>query len=528
MMMRRLDQVVFLGALLVATLAIGLFLQRALYIDEVSSLLNYPAERAVDLIAPLPYAQQAAPPFFNAVSSLIWPFSVTMMRLIMTVLVAGLALLSIGAALGWRLVPLTAALLAIAANGDTLLKASELKFYGLELAAAAVLLAWIIRRDPTRPLRPGDALILLGAMLLGISTLILCAAALAVVLLKRLLSGSGLTATDMLWSGVFLAGAIGYYVQIQYATQFQISSFTVYARDGLKAVLGLWESLATLYIFDASQLPLTLVFLAMVLVALWRGTPEMRDLALFFGIAMLAFSALAFLGKYPAFHPRHITWTLGLWVFGTAIAVTTFREDLIEKLWGKLVLAAMVGLLFLGSAWNIWNGRDVRNIAGSQNDVLLSWLEKAPGSDVLLYYGASRLIDLAERRGAALGHHRFHGGIQFESGPVDPDLVAADLSDKSLIEDHIRTALTGPSGFRDLVYGAGKLGNFSPYAEFVLASRPETTPVLLLATHMTFRDRNNPRYRALIETLEAQNCTFERRLAVRAGFILAIDCPARP
>lgn len=523
--------------LLFGAVQLWFWTDRGIWIDEIAQLLNYPLNSVGEAFGRLPQAQQAAPPLFNLLLHAISGLSVQAMRWVMAGLTLGAIALALLGALGGRPLPVAAGLLVLLAQETFLLNATMLKFYAFDIAGFAIFAAWVYARGRGTPLALRDAATLLAGMLIGVSTIVGACVAVAVFLGLRL-AGGQVKPQEWAVAALIPVVAFGYYLQIDYATEIQISSFPdAYGRTGVAAVLKFLQSTWQLFGFRGAVVLAVVVGLALLAAVLLRGAGRSRLAGLLlFGLAVsAAFMVLAAIGKYPAVSARHLAWILGIYAVLTGAVVAALTGP---GLWARQRLVALGGLVLLamlltGSALKVAMKWPPQVIEGASEE-LVDGLAALPASPVLTYFGADLLIPLELARGAPITQHDYAPALSFASGEIDPAYFGPYWQQM----DAARFDREGQALLRDDPLGWAKMGTLMrlrqdsrPLARFVLDAAPgQGAPFYIAAIHVTWdAARGDQRAAALRKVLDERACdyapvaVYDSRLS--PSFLIEARCP---
>ncbi|KAA8606143.1 hypothetical protein AL036_15850 [Salipiger aestuarii] len=509
---------------------------RGIWIDEISQLLNYPLDSLGQAFGPLPEAQQAAPPLFNLLFHAIAGLPVRGMRIVM----AGLTLMLLGAALigafGRRPLPLAAALLVLLGSTNFLVMATDLKFYAFDIAGFAIFSAWILTRDRSRAFGPADAALIVAAMLLGVSTIVGGCVVVGVFFGLRLRQHR-LRAREIALAALAGGLAFGYYLQISYATELQIASFPdTYGGLYLRAVLRFLQAGYKLFEIEGV---FVLLLLGAVLVLVLRRLQGPARAALVgliaFGVVVsVVFAVLAAIGKYPASSDRHVAWMLGICtVLAGAAADAAMRPELQRPRRLAAVTSALLALALVGPALRSAAAWPAAVEEGAAEDMVAT-LAELPPSDVLLYYGAPRLVSLELARGAPIGQHRYAPLLSTHSSMVDPSSFGPSwmkMDDDSFSRAVVDMLRDDPDAWATMVILLRLKEDFRPLARFVLDAAPGGgAPFYVAAIHVPWDEtRSDMRARGLMQVLDERGCAYAPLKTfpqVRSpGFVIEVTCP---
>jgi hypothetical protein len=325
--------------------------------------------------------------------------------------------------------------------------------------------------------------------------------------------------------GVF---GIVYYAQLQVAVVYQIESFpAAYDHSGLGGLKNLVMTILVGYGLPAC-IAVAVIFAALLIQS--RASEACRRFLLFCLVVIATFCALAALGKYPATVVRHIVWTAGIAAMAAGLSLSTaLQSGPGEASWPKLVPWILGGVVTLAIAGNVQRllPRDRSVIS---NNELIAWLEAAPPSDIVLYYGARRLVAWQQQRGDAISQHRYFAETDLSSGEIDPTYFSDAYLSQSYetVSKDIISKINDPVGWARMAVIFAMLDNFQGYADFVMDSAPASGSFHIIATHVSTNEgaaRSDARYDALLEALSQRGCAHEMELPGRHVFAMKVICP---
>lgn len=504
-------------------------LRRSIWIDEAMALMNYPLP-VVSLFDPLPRYDQAAPPLFNAISDMLWPLPIWAQRLALFVAVASSFLAAMRPAYGWAVALLTLLLTGLILQ-HWIPIASELKYYGLDMAGCALILGWASRNADRETLRPRDLIGLTLMALLGIGSLVFSLAALGAVFLQRAWSAGGLrfqrlapTRKELPFLVAFAIVLVGYALLIRHGTRIQIATYPdVYALEGF---VGLRVFFTTCVNFGGKAALLIGVFCA-GLAALSLAQPRTRAV----GLAVLAvaalFAALALLGLYPASAPRHVAWLGAIFAFVLAEGIVACGRLTHIRWRAGLVAMAALGLTCcwgIAKVAGLLRSPDPFSKVG--NDALMNWLVHQPVQDIGLWHGSQPIVEVYSRTTPALAKHRFFGQVDTRSAfPMAETIGGPDVATAEAIAQRIETQRTEPGAWgRQSFYR--RLGDHSAPARTLVAAAPRGRAFLIVTQlDLTAQDQwSRAGNQALFSALSAQSCAHGPVLQVKNAYVLRVLC----
>jgi hypothetical protein len=514
--------------LILFSLLSRLALTRPLWDDEVMALSNYPLEGLPALFRPLPRYAQAAPPFFNALSSLIIGLPPLMQRLALLAAVSGLTLLATRTVSGrWWLV---AALVVVVAARCWIQLASELKYYGLEMASGALIAGWTIDKARRDRLEARDIAQLAVLVLLGFGGIVISVVAVGVLFLQRALSTSFLARALPRWREVrllapFMAFLIGYYLLLRYATSIQMSTYPAsYNTTGLRALLSYLDALTRFG--GLNSLPLILISIAIC--ALEQNEAANRTLMLLVVLTVALFGALSFVGLYPASEPRHVAWVGGIFVILVCNAALVVEQRWRAGARGRFVLAGVLAaaavVAVVPAAWRLTKPNVFEITA---NDRLVAWLERLPPSDVGLWAGGQPVIDVYEHIRPTLRKHRYFGRVNALSVGSKPDPLLREKVVDQYLAQRIEAEREEPGAWgRLMLYTISN--DFAAPAASLIAAAPRGRTFYILASHDDLHAadaRSVGRAKALFTALTNARCGYATELAVMNAYVIRAVCP---
>jgi hypothetical protein len=288
-------------------------------------------------------------------------------------------------------------------------------------------------------------------------------------------------------------------------------------------VIACWKLLGS-YI-----LALLLIASLVLLLACLKDDRAQRLMIFALGVAV-TFMGLSFLGHYPATNPHHVAWLTGLMAIVVAGAVIKLREGRSFK-WLRLGLGALLSLVLVMSVVSTFRKWPPEMLAGS-SDALIEKLASMPPSDVVLYYGAFRLVPLALKRGEAIGHHEYAPFISTRSGIVEPKYFTKSYleQNRDVLTREMKAALENdPLGWAKMVIVLRMIKDFRVLGDFVLEQKPAQWRNFNVVAMNVSWSNEDMRFRGLAEALEARNCRYRQVLVVPStrseGFIMAVSCP---
>ncbi|MBI1291915.1 hypothetical protein GC173_11830 [bacterium] len=496
------------GALLLAVLSF-FAVTRPLWNDELMAMMNYPLGGLRALFEPLPFYQQAAPPLFNLVCSLLSGLDPVWGR---TILLAAITLGVVCEVVRtYRSAAAAAAtLLALAIVPSFVPMASELKYYGLEILGMTAAATWLLRKDRDAPVLARDVIFLTCVVLLGISTMVFAPLALAVHIILRWRSSLRLHWREVALLACFLACLAAYYLAVRHATSLQIGTYgQAYDQRGARSAV----LLARLMHGNTGRF-LDPLLVAAVLATLsdWRGSRSMR-LIVYSAIVGLAFSALAFLGLYPASAWRHVVWIDGLFVVYIANAAhllaarTAFASSGLARAGAAAV--ACCALLALVSPVRTLTLR--HPFTFTDNDKAILDLLDRPERQVGLWIHSQPAIEYYKRLEPALERFEFFGGVNAASAPLPADMAYPNSLSASYAETSSRIERTRnqPGAWGRLTFYSDRRDYSAPAASFV-AGAPRQTPFLIFLSFVDL-ESDDPgmiaRVGGLMRALQENGCT---------------------
>lgn len=508
---------------------------RSLWIDEISQLINFPLDSPLQAFGPLPEAQQAGPPLFNLLFNAIYGLDIVVLRSVMILLTLGFILVALIGAFAWRPLPIAAGLFVLLSHQPFLINASMLKFYAFDIAGFAIFAAWIYAKSRDAAFGRRDVAIILLGLLIGVSTIVGACVVVAVFLALRLLRGQ-LGPTEIAWAGLIAVIALGYYLQISYATRIQITAFPdAYGSQGLPAIIRLLEAAFELFQKRGLAILLVLASIAVATLIFLRGKERSGlGAVLLFGLGVfLVFIGLAAVGKYPAVSSRHLVWMLGIFsVLAAALVDCLSRTDTGTSRRFVVASLLLLAIVFGGTGLRVMTKWPPQIVEGA-SDELVATLADLPPSDVIQYFGSFRLIALMTSRGAPIAHHRFQPALSTKSGAIDPAYFGAEWSQMpdEIFSTNIEAMLQNdPIGWAKMYVLLRLRGDFRPLARFVLDAAPTDGRIFYITSlHAAWPGLPGRATAGLRDVLDERSCTYEP-LAVfetllSPGYILEARCP---
>ncbi len=523
----------FIAAVLIAIIvaqAIG----RPPWIDETMAMRNYPLQDFRAFFEPLPFYSQAAPPLFNLLMTAMvsWPPEAIRISLLTLIGLGSLAVVAVnfrnsGAVLG--------AALALVAMKHALHQITEIKYYGFEIFGTVLILVWLLGRRPQRRLGLRDLMILAAGVLSGISTLVIAVLALGYVGLARLSARQRIAFPEIVGSCLFLLFTVAYYIAIRHAVSIQLDTyFDIYQLNGASAALNFLIVAAS---FGSPYfIPLALFAVALSLRD-WRN-PVSRDLLLFSTIIFTVFSALAFVGLFPASAARHVTWVGGFGLVLVANAGRILMSNLPATRSAtvqQVGIAAVFMLLALLPAVNLIRGWN-REFPGTDNAAAVRELLNRPEYDVGLWIGGQPAIEYYRRFLPQLDRRRYFGLLNVTSAPLPTEMRSPAYLQRPFAEiaADIQSRVDQPGAWgRAIIYRI--LLNFTAQMASLFDAAPRGQGFLLFASAVgDCRSATAPssgpidvhlsRCMALWQALADRHCSVDEVWRGNSAFILRAYC----
>ncbi|OSQ34510.1 hypothetical protein [Thalassospira sp. MCCC 1A01428] len=521
-----LKYILIISLILLYAYEIFLYSARSIWIDEISSLLNYPLGSIFDIFKPLPYAQQAAPASFNLLSNVSYALSIQAMRILFSFIIVSITLATITITFRGKILPCLASVTFLASISFFFQFVTELKFYGCEIAGAVVIASWVIRYNERDAFRVGDLCVLIFAIILGFSTLVIAICAALTVFYVRVSKFGWLTKKEIFIFFIFGIFCLIYYVQLKTSVTYQVESFPdSYGVVGLQALLKIAAAIVRGYGFFGC---FTVGLIFLILLYYFRGNGDSRRFFMFSVTVLAVFFSLAVLGKYPATATRHIAWTAGIVAMAAGLAMSLVTKKIQghnNRIAGGIVVAAIVANLVNSIPY-----LTPRNRSYTESDKLITWLEAAARSNIVPYYGGSLLVSLLKQRGAEIGQHNYFGMVNLSSGRIDPKYFSETYLSQNYntIAKDMIGQLNRPVGWVRMAVVFRLVGNFKGYADYVLGNAPQQGPFYIVAVHVNWNSHEgaeDPRYQALLEALSDRDCTYEMELTGKMIFAMKVTCP---
>ncbi|WP_372024025.1 hypothetical protein P7L70_22385 [Tistrella mobilis] len=527
---------ILLLVLLLGGVQLYFWTDRSMPIDEVSQLLNYPLADFAQAFGPLPEAQQAGPPLFNLLMHAIAGLDIQAMRLVIAALTLAIIVPSLVTAFKWKPLPVAAALFALLVNESFLLNATKLKFYSFDIAGFAVLAAWIYTKDRNTPLRLVDVLLIVAAMVIGISTIVGACVVVGLFLALRL-ARKELKGREIGLGVLVAIVAFAYYLQISYATELQITAFPdTYSGLGVDAAKKFLLAAARLFQVNGAIILLVVLIVAFAAMMVLRGAARspLGVLLLFGAASSTIFLALAIIGKYPAVDARHVAWMLGIFAVLAGAVVEAMSSPQFRERRPLATGCTALFVLVLAAIGLREVTRWPPAVTEGATDGIVATLAALPPSTVVNYFGAPRMIPLELARGAPITQHTYVPNLSTRSGAVDPsyfgstwmEMDADSFSDK--IEQMLRD---DPAGWAKMVVLLRLRDDYRPLARFVLDAAPrDGRPFYIAALHVAWGEAaQDQRAIGLRQVLDERSCTYAPVVAYEGllspGFVLKASCP---
>lgn len=514
-------------ATLASILAVGglavliwMFSWRSLWVDEAMGMLNYPLSNPLDAFGPLPLYTQASPPGFSLLISMLAVLPPEGARSALAVTIIAITLLALRGYFDNRWF-LPVAALAICAPLKFLFYATELKYYGLEAAGAAISFGWIAARSLANPFTVRDVAVLLASAFCGIITLVIASCAAAVFLVMRIIDGYRPRVVEYMCA-LALACALGlYYLLIKHVTLLQMQTYSnVYDLSGWSAIRGVLD-------YGRNYLGYPGLIACLVAAAACLAdirTERSRKLVGLAFVVMGAIMTIAFLGKFPVTASRHVAF-LG----GIAIVLSVNAVFIQRGLYGTRFLVQGGACLVLVAlfAWNLTRGFPYVAKGVVDNDLVIAWIDEQAPISIGLWSGAQPVIDYYKPWNAALYRHHYFGEVNATTAAPDPRYFDHTLpaKDYQAVADWIEGARSEPGAWaRVSLYR--RMSNMIAPARSLVAAAPKGSDFLVVATHMEMPgERLGYRTNSLMDALSEANCTSSKVLSVRSAFVLRARCP---
>lgn len=505
---------------------------RPLWIDEVMAMVNYPLAGLSAMFDPLPHYSQAAPPLFNVIISAIANLDPVVIRVVLLLIISACVLVSVTLAFPAVWVP-GAVLLSASAISTMIPLWTEMKYYGLEVAGVAIILAWVVKKDGAGRFTVRDLVLLMAAACFGISSMVIAVVALLTHLALRRRDGSWPSPGEALRAAILLAFVAAYYLAIKHGTRLQIATYPdEYNVKGVSAVFMFIKS--TMHVAGYAFLPLAALAIAVNLLDV--RAPRTQRLILFSVLTMGAFGALAFVGAYPARSARHVAWAGAFYIFFVVNAVWILLGSRGERLrlsWRTGAAAAVAAIAVLAAARPVYRELVTPDaFVNTDNGRVLAWLRSTPPQSVGVWIGAQPVIEYYRKAYPEIGKHRYFGFVTTESVSVSPDLISPGFlsQDVADVSRTIEAKRAEPGGWaRGVVYRL--LRNFDAPARTLLAQAPASGTFYILVSHADF-NATDPlevaRNTALKTAIAERKCDYAVEFEVRKAYLLKLSCSAAP
>ncbi|TZG27652.1 hypothetical protein FYJ91_08735 [Sphingomonas montanisoli] len=442
------------------------------------------------------------------------------------IVIAGLTI-AVARIVGFRIALAVVALYA-ALVPSLAIYATELKYYGVEIAGTATIVAWFVSKSRRAPFALPDLAILVAGIACGISTILSagiatgCWAVLAFIRRRRF------SASELGFAAILAVIAVGYYALIRHGSAVQIHNFpNAYGQSGQHAALAVPSAILGLF---GNRAPV-LALIVLINLTGWRAAATQR-LLLILAVIVLSCTALAAFGVYPATAPRHVAWFHGFALLLLANAL----QILIAGQQRRTHTARTALVLFLGAIAAAATGMTIAkafttHFAHEENDPIVAWLAQPRDVPIGLWGGTQPLIQYYRTQDPAVGRHRIFGLADPRSAPVPPRLFSPTFLQQPY--DRIAAAVEAgrmlPGGF-DLRILYQLRHDYHGAAEALLAEAPRGLPFYIVASHVDWDApvplSAEPRS-ALLDALEAQKCRYLLELKAKEVFILRAICPER-
>ena len=503
-------------------------LGRSLWIDEVMAMANYPLPVWTDAFGPLPFYSQSAPPGYSLMLNMVANSPPEVLRQLHAIAILVLVF-SVPVRFGYPLRTFIAIALLFLLEPTILRYATEIKYYGLEMAAVCACTAWGLTKSKERPIRSADVLFLSALLCLGNLILVAVIVTFSVVLLLRL--SQGLTRTEVLWSSLFFVIAAAVFMLAQHISSLQVHNYP-YAYD-----FAGWDSVnrvVSLLGGILSDAPFYLIVLLLVLGLITGRWGPVLTWCLILALFVASLLLLAFLGRFPATHPRHIIAVLGV-VLALPIAVFRPAPTLPWPLVSALGGGALAFVVFAGGLLQIariyeeyW--RTSFLFQDDDNVALTEWIADIPPTTIALWHGALPAIRYYQRFAPELAKHDYRYVLNDLSGRVDPEFFAAASGNRSYddVAAQIEGQIDAPGAWSRFVSVYTIYRDFNAPAKTLLEELAEDGSFLIAASRMhggIGGAGTGFRTQGLLDTLHAASCAWSVAMNSKKVYVLEVQCP---
>lgn len=488
-------------------------LDRSTWGDEVMLLLNTPLGSMLDAWHPLPFYDQAGTPAFTLVLSLFSSMDIALMRACCMFLVVFCLVFSMVSAVP-RLSALNVliGLLVLMILSNALVMYSEFKHYGLEAAGMAVLISWYITRRGEKALGPGDVLLVLVGLSLGISTVVVAGLVVCVFFIERYRSSVKINALEWV-----LFAALGFciglhFLNIQHITEIQVSNYSS-AYQNLGVIENLRKFVRALWRFLELPGVLALATFSVILLISSNSARVQRFLVLC-ALSLLCFSVLVASGHYPATSARHVTWMAGFTTFLVYLAITSLPKD-------RTMLNVISGLLLVSFSAAGTYAVYTNNHEHTENSKAIQYLAELEPTKIGYWIGGQPVVHLYQRYNPELVKHEYFGDINARSVRVNTQTSSPIAS-----VPEFNDAKSEPGGWGKLVqFNSDK--DFEIPAQSLIEAAPKNEDFYIFATHYildTTREPGLSRVQGLHKALDSNNCDFNIASSFEKAAIYKVHC----
>ncbi|RVT89467.1 hypothetical protein [Sphingomonas crocodyli] len=490
------------------------------------AMVNYPMRSIVGLFDPLPYYSQAAPPLFNLLCSAAALLPPVAGRLLLALFVMAGLFWAVARAYGPRLALPAIALLSGLVPALTIY-ATELKFYGLEMAGVAIIIAWFLTKSRRAPFGGVDVLILAGAMICGLSSVLIAGITVALWAGLAFARRRRLAPSELAWAALLALLAVGYYALIQRGTTIQMHNFpNAYGLEGID-VAKLF-SLSIYRLFGNRTILIAIVLL--INLADYRSAGTQKLFAIIAAV-LLVCAILAAVGLYPAIAPRHVAWAnaFALMLVANALRFLIGALPRLDRTKRIAVMLPLAGIAVAATGVTAIKATTM-HFTTEDNGRLVAWLAKPRTEPIGLWAGTQPVIEYYSAYEPAIKRNRYFGTTNRRSARIPNEFLTEDFLDEphDEIGDVIEARRDDPGGY-DLRVIYLMVQNDRPPADALIAEAPRDTPFFIATSHADWESPlsfSRQSRTALVGALDAADCSHALELQGKEIFVLKATCPA--
>lgn len=383
-------------------------LKRSLWLDEAMLLANYPLDSYKDFFKPLKYYDQAAPPGYSFLESLLWPADIKNIRILHSFVISAILIytLSWGKSFVWCVLAVICAL----AFKNQIIYMAELKQYGLELATSLIMITWYVYKSPYERLKISDIILLLAGVFVGISTIIASGISISLYLVRRILIFNKWFSKKELFIvlAYIIVGSFAVYLAMN-NSRTQINNFPESYRD-----LGAWNNLnklcESIFLAVGGEVFFS-VGLALLILMFNIKNQVSKNLVAVSLAGIFAVIILNAVGIYPGRSERSINWMLSYPIAMLFYALYfSLRKIQMQNIYGFI-------LFFIVSGAAYANTRDfiLAPYKKSDDEIIVKYLVSLGSVNVALWNGAQPVVEAYSKLYPGLLDNKYYGLVNRES-----------------------------------------------------------------------------------------------------------------